>query len=424
MRFSSRLALRAVLLATLACSTGGVAHAAPSPADIDARALAIHAHILAIDPHADIVYDAKTGAADIGIDGPGQADLPKMRRGGLGAVALAAFAPTGPRTPEKVAEARVQTDAKLKAIHALVENHADQAALALSADDIERIHKAGKVAIIASFLNAYAFGDSLEPIAEYYRQGVRLFGFDHAGNNAYADSSRPGAAKPAEEWGGLSPLGKQAVAELNRLGIIIDVSQLTPAGVLQTLALTKAPVLATHSGIKALVDAPRNLSDVELDAIKANGGVVSIVAFNAYLARQPADYAQKVAALRATYGLAAAYQRAAEGGEALDPDRRRAFNRDLAALIPPATVASLVDSIDYAVKRIGIEHVGISSDFNHNSGIKGFNSEAEAENVTRELVARGYDEAQIRALWGGNFLRVFRAVEATSRRLSAGGPRG
>lgn len=412
------LLLAAPLLATVVL---GAAHAAPAASGLDARARSIHARVIPIDPHADILFDPASGVPDLAVDGPGQADLPKLRRGGVGAVVLAAFAPSGPRTPERIAAARAQADAKLKAIHALVEQHPDQAELALSAADVERIRRAGKVAIIAGFLNAYAFGDSLAPIADYYRQGVRVFGFNHAGNNAYADSSRPGAANPPEEWGGLSPLGKQAVGELNRLGVIIDVSQLTPAGVLQTLALTKAPVLATHSGIKALVDAPRNLSDAELDAIKANGGVVNIVAFNAYLARPPEDYAEKVRALRASYGLGSGYRQPNDGAADLG-DRRAAYEKDLGGLIPKATVASLVDAVDYAVKRIGIDHVGISSDFNHNSGIVGFNSEADAPNVTRELVARGYTEAQIRALWGGNFLRVFKAVEATSRRLT-GPPR-
>ena len=192
-----------------------------------------------------------------------------------------------------------------------------------------------------------------------YRDGVRLFGFSHAGNNDFADSSRP-SGEPAEEHHGLSPIGKQAVAKLNRLGVIIDISQLTPAGVMQVLELSKAPVIASHSNVRALVENTRTLSDRELDAIKANGGVVDVTPFNNYLRRVPPG---------------------------LDAEAR--------AKLPPATVSDLVDHIDYIVKRIGIDHVGIGTDFNHGAGIEGFDDESEAPNVTRELVRQGYSEDQI-----------------------------
>lgn len=356
-----------------------VSTAAQAPQDIDARARAIHQHILVIDSHTDVLLPSTPE----NLYAPGhtsRVDLDKLKRGGIGAVAMAIAVGSGPRTPDGVAAARADADAKLATIRAFLKDHADQAALALSAGDIIRLHKAGKIAVIESFLNTRSIGSDLSAIDVFYRDGVRLFGFSHAGNNDFADSSRP-SGEPAEEHHGLSPVGKQAVVKLNRLGVIIDISQLTPAGVLQTLELSKAPVIASHSNVRALVENTRTLSDRELDAIKANGGVVDVTPFNNYLRRPPADNVQPPSPL------------------------------------PRATVSDLVDHIDYIVKRIGIDHVGIGTDFNHGAGIQGFDDESEAPNVTRELVRRGYSEAQIAKIWGGNFIRVFRQVEETARRL-------
>ncbi len=348
--------------------------AAQAQTDLDARASAIHQRILVIDSHTDVLLP--TTAENLFLPGHGsRVDLDKLKRGGVGAVAMAIAVGSGPRTAEGIAAARAEADAKLAAIRAFLKEHADQTALALSANDIIRLHKAGTIAVIESFLNTRSIGADLPSIDRLYGDGVRLFGFSHAGNNDFADSSRP-SGEPAEEHHGLSPLGKQAVAKLNRLGVIIDISQLTPAGVLQTLELSKAPVIASHSNVRALIENTRTLSDRELDAIKANGGVVHVTPFNNYLRRNQAG-----------------------------------------APASRATVSDLVDHIDYIVKRIGIDHAGIGTDFNHGSGIDGFNDESEAPNVTRELLRRGYNEEQIAKIWGGNFLRVFRRVEETARKL-------
>lgn len=404
----TRSALLAAV-ATIALSAGLSAHAAEPVA-------ALHARALVLDSHADVPLDLGVGPHDFGLDGDGQVDLPKLERGQVDAVVLAVFVPQGPRTADGVAKARQDADAKLAAIRAIPQRYPDRTVLALSADDVAAATKAGKRAIIVGFLNAYPFGESLEPIEAYYRAGVRSFGFMHAGNNAYADSSRPSAAGPKVEWGGLSPLGKAAVAKLNDLGVIIDVSQLTPDGLSQVLALTRAPVVASHSGVQGVIDAPRNLSNAELDAIKANGGVVQIVAFGPYLVKPGPDFAARVAPIRAQFGLPAAYAKTSDGTETLSPEKRTDYSHAVSALLPKATVKDLVDSVDYAVKRIGVDHVGLSSDFNHGGGVTGWANEGEAAGVTAELVARGYAEADIDKLWGGNYLRVFKAVEAKARR--------
>jgi membrane dipeptidase len=377
----------------------------------------LHDRVLVLDSHVDVPLDLGIGLHEIAIDGDGQVDLPKLERGQVDAAVLAVFVPQGPRTPEGYAKAKADADTKLAAIRAIAELHPDRAVLALSAADVEAAAKAGKRAIIVGFLNAYPFGESLEPIDAYYRAGVRSFGFVHAGNNAYADSSRPSAAGPKVEWGGLSPLGKAAVAKLNDLGVIIDVSQLTPEGVFQTLKLSRAPVIASHSGVQGVADAPRNLSDAELDAIKANGGVVQVVAFSPYLVKPGPEFAAKVAPIRAQFGLLAAYAKTADGTEVLPPDKRADYSHAISALLPKATVKDLVDSVDYTVKRIGIDHVGLSSDFNHGGGVVGWANEGEAANVTAELVRHGYSEADIGKLWGGNYLRVFKAVETQAQHI-------
>lgn len=355
-------AMAAVVLLHAAVTAQG-----PAPADLDARARALHRRLLVIDSHSDVLLPG-TPDQYWAAGRTSRTDITQLKRGGIGAVAFAIAVGPGPRTAEGVAAARAEANDKLAAIRTFLKDNASQAALALGADDIERIHKSGKVAVIESFLNARSLGTDPAAIDGLYRDGVRLFGLTHAGHNDFADSSRPVNEAP-EEHRGLSPLGRQAVATLNRLGVIIDISQLTSAGVQQVLALTKAPVIASHSNVRALVDHTRSLSDAELDAIKKNGGVVHVTPFNAYL--RPAGR---------------------------------------------ATVSDLVDHIDYIVKRIGIDHVGIGTDFNHGSGIDGFDAAGDAPNVTRELLRRGYTEDQIARIWGGNFLRVFRQVEAAASR--------
>ncbi|WP_165191705.1 dipeptidase [Caulobacter soli] len=399
----------------LLASAALIALASPAALAAQPDPAAIHQRALVLDSHVDVPQDLGVGGKDFGVDGDGQIDLPKLERGQVDVAVLAVFVPQGPRTPEGYAKARQDADAKLAAITAIAQRYPDRTVLARSSDDVIAAARAGKHAIIVGFLNAYPFGESLEPIDAYYRAGVRSFGFVHAGNNAYADSSRP-SGEPKVEWGGLSPLGKAAVAKLNDLGVIIDVSQLTPDGVFETLKLSRAPVVASHSGVKGVVDAPRNLSDAELDAIKANGGVVQVVAFGPYLVNPGPDFPAKVAALRVRYGLPAVYAKTSDGADVLTPEHRLDYVHAVNALLPKATVKDLVDSVDYAVKRIGIDHVGLSSDFNHGGGVVGWANEGEAAGVTAELVARGYSEADIDKLWGGNYLRVFKAVEAEARR--------
>lgn len=374
-------------------------------------AAAVHRDALVLDGHADVLLP--TTPQRYYLPGGGsRVDLDHLTRGGVDAVVLSVAVGPGPRDAAGVTAARAEADAKLARIKAFAADNPQRVGIALSADDVVRLVGEGKVAILIGFQNARSIGDDLSQIDAFYGEGVRIFAFNHAGHNSFSDSSRP-VDEPAAEHNGLSPIGRQAVAKLNDLGVLIDVSQLSSEALAQTLALTRAPVAATHSNARALVDNTRNLSDAELDAIKANGGVVQLTPFNAYLI-QPDAARERVRALRVEYGLSPEYASATDGYGGLG-ERQQAFLDALAPILPKADVSDYVDQIDYIAKRIGWEHVGIGTDFDHGAGVVGFDSAAEAPNVTGELLKRGYTPAQIDAIWSGNFLRVLRAAEAARR---------
>jgi membrane dipeptidase len=384
----------------------------------DATLRRIHKNVLTIDPHLDIPVDFGKAGSN------GQFDLAKLEAGDLDVATVALFASTAKKTPENIAAARSEVDTKLAAIKQFVNQHPERLAFATTAADLERIPAQGKHAILLSYLNAYALGTDLTQLPLLYKEGVRVFGLTHAGNNDWADSSRPvvGFGDKPNELGGLSGLGKQAVTELNRLGVIVDVSQLTPAGVFQTLKLTKAPVVASHSAVRARVDATRNLNNDELKAIATNGGVVSIVAFPAYLhesEQQKSDYLKNV---WEPFGL----KPGDDAKSRLDAETYKKYQAAYKAYSASgwkyASLTDYLDAVDYAVRLIGIDHVGLASDFNHGGGVRGYSHVGEAPNLTKELLKRGYSEADIAKLWGGNFLRVFRQVEATAKQLQTGGP--
>ncbi|QHV97607.1 dipeptidase [Spirosoma endbachense] len=385
----------------------------------DAVVRRVHKYALTIDPHLDILADFNTAGNDAGTETKGQFDLPKLERGDLDVATVALFAGTAKKTPENIAKARKEIDTKLAALRRFVSQHPDRLEFAYTAADLERIPAKGKHAILLSFLNAFSLGKDLTQLPLLYGEGVRVFGLTHAGNNDWADSSRPsvGFGDKPHELGGLSVLGKQSVSELNRLGAIIDVSQLTPAGVFQTIQLSRAPVIASHSAVRGRVDATRNLNNDELKAIAANGGVVSIVAFSAYLhpsTEQLANYKKNV---WEPFGLQPGDD-AKSKLNAADYQKFQAAYRDFSSSgYKYTTLADYLDAVDYAVRLIGIDHVGLASDFNHGGGVTGYAHVGELPNVTRELLKRGYSEEEIRKLWGGNFLRVFREAEATAKEL-------
>jgi membrane dipeptidase len=416
----------AVTTGALVLALGGLVAARPSPAPqasadaaLVARAKAIHQRVITIDTHDDIPFNFATPEVDPGVRGRRQVDLPKMREGGLDVAFFVVFVGQGPRTPEGYAKAKADALTKFEAIHRLTEQmYPDQIRLASTPDEVERIVKSGKLAAVIGIENGYPIGRDLSLVQRFYELGGRYMTLAHGGHNDIADSATPRPDEPEAEHHGLSEFGRQVVAEMNRVGMMVDISHISKDAALAAIAASKAPVIASHSGVRAVNDHPRNLDDETLRALKANGGVVQCVALGAFVKNDPPEKAEALAALRAEFGLGG---RGRGGGlDQLSPERRAEYERRRAAIDdkwPPANVQDFVNHIDYAVRLIGIDHVGISSDFDGGGGIRGWNDAAETFNVTLELVRRGYTEAQIRKLWGGNLLRVWRAVERTAREL-------
>jgi membrane dipeptidase len=392
---------------------------AQSEADLYAKAREIHERVLTIDTHVDIPFDFATPAYDMMNPGPRgqQVHIPTMIEGGLDAPFLIVYMGQGERTVAGYAKAAADAFTKFAAIHrAADELHKDKIELAYTAADVRRIYGAGKKPIIIGMENGYAVGKDLRLLDIYHGLGARYLGLLHNGHNDLGDSAQPNRAAQERdaEHNGLSPLGKEAVEKLNDLGIMADISHASMKTALDILAVSKAPVIASHSAVKGVHDHPRNVSDDVLDAMKRSGGVVQIVAFDPYLRAVPPEKTQAVQALQKTMGL-----RGGGDVDKLQPGQRQAYDAEIANIEntwPKADVTHLVDHMDYAIKRIGIDHVGISSDFNGGGGIRGWGNAAETLNVTLELVRRGYTEDQIAKLWGGNLLRVMEQVEAYAKR--------
>lgn len=384
-------------------------------------ARAAHDAALVLDAHADIVIPS-TSASYLAPDGTSKVSADRMAAGGVGAVVMAVAVGPGPRDAASDAAARAEADEKLAAVRALVAASPDTLTLATSSGDIRAANAAGKTALLLGFQNARSLEGDPGTIDAFYASGVRVFGLNHLGHNAFADSSRPlydGDTKtyePTEEYGGLSPLGVAAIDRINALGGLVDVSQMSKAATLQAISQSTSPVIASHSNVRAISDVTRNLSDEEIDRIGETGGVIHVAAFGAYLVRlSEPDVLTEINRVRLANGLPEAYSYPYElYWEIEDPDARTAFLLEMRSVIGRGSVADMMDHIDYIVHRIGAEHVGIGNDFNHGSGIEGFADASEAFNVTLALVERGYASADIEKIWGGNFMRVLERAETAA----------
>ena len=405
--FRSLLALAAATMVATAV------HAQPAddPALV-ARARAIHDRVITLDTHVDISPRDFTTERNYTQRLDTQVNLPKMEAGGLDAVFFIVYVGQGPLTQEGYDRAYQQAIDKFAAIHRLVEEIAPtRIGLALTADDVRKIAASGRKVALIGIENGYALGTDLGRIKEFHDRGGRYLSLAHNGNSQFADSNTSERTGTLHQ--GLSPLGRQAIAEMNRWGLMVDLSHPSKAANLQAIALSKAPVIASHSAARALADHSRNLDDEQLAAIKKNGGVVQAVAFDSYVKIKPPDSPERAAAiakLRQELGV--------QGGAGSMTDAPRdEYRRRLAELDkqyppgPKATVADFVNHIDYLVKQIGIDHVGISSDFDGGGGVVGWNGADETFNVTLELVRRGYTEEQIGKIWSGNLLRVMDEVQ-------------
>ncbi|GAB5454175.1 MAG: pyoverdine-tailoring dipeptidase-like protein PvdM [Henriciella sp.] len=397
----------ALLIGLPACTT------APAPS-----AEQVHRQAIVLDAHADIALP-DTSPLYLGADGQSKVATEKLTAGGVDAVIMALATGPKPRTPEGRAQGAAEIAAKLEAIQTRVAADPDRLTFARTAAEVRAAQAQGKTAIILGFQNALALERDLARIDALYADGVRVFGLTHMGHNDFSDSSRPlfngetGTYEATEEHGGLSELGRQAVQRIDALGGIVDVSQMSKAATLQAIALSETPIIATHSNAKQLSDVTRNLSDEEIDRIGETGGVIHIAAFSAYLVDLTApEMRSAIRDVRLAAGLPETYSYPYELYWELDDEAEKiSFLTNMRALVGREDVARMVDHIDYVAGRIGIDHVGIGTDFNHGGGIVGFAEADSAQNVTEELLRRGYSPSDVEKIWGGNFLRVLEVSE-------------
>ncbi len=338
----------------------------PDPID----PVALHARLLTLDSHIDIPWP---DTADAFGSANRRVDIGKMTRGGLRAGCFAAYVPQGPRTPEGWAAAWDRATGMLATITGMAgERDGLRATLATDVAAIQGAAAAPGVAVIPCVENGHALGEDPGRLRALHAAGARYLTLTHNGHNALSDSSNPRTdlGDEATLHGGLGALGRETVAQLNALGMLVDVSHASKAAMLQAARLSRTPVVATHSCIHALCPVPRNLDDEQLDVLRETGGLVQITAVASFL--RPKGRADQV------------------------------------------TVGDYMDHLDYAVRRCGVQGVGISSDFDGGGTLTGWRDASESANLTAELVRRGYDASEIAALWGGNFLRLMAQAEAAA----------
>ncbi|MBL7083789.1 MAG: dipeptidase [Candidatus Aminicenantes bacterium] len=372
----------------------------------------IHDNVLTVDTHSDTPSRLLGGEWKIGERhepgqrGSGKIDLPRMVEGGLDAEFFAVFIGQGQRTPEGYASARERATRMLDAIHKMCEDYPDMVELATSPEDAYRLERLGKRAAFIGMENGYPIGKDLSLIKKYYERGVRYITLCHSSDNDICDSSTD---RRNPEDNGLSDFGRDVVAECNRLGIMVDLSHASDKTFFDVLKVTKAPVIASHSSVRSICDHPRNLTDEMLRALASNGGVIQICFVSSFVkkAKPNPERDKALSQLREKYGSLRTTR---------DEAQREKIRQEYRAILEKypvdrATVKDLVDHIDHVVKLIGVDQVGIGTDFDGGGDIEGCDNVSELPNITVELVRRGYSEDEIRKIWGGNIMRVFRKVE-------------
>ena len=427
-----RVLTGAILLALTCTSLFG--QAATAETELVQKARKIHRDVITLDTHDDINTANFTKERNYTQDLPAQVTLPKMKSGGLDVAWFIVYTGQGPLTEEGYAAAYKNAIDKFDAIHRLTREIAPgQIELALTSKDVRRIAKSGKLVAMIGVENAYPIGTDISRIKEFADRGARYMSLAHNGHSQLADSN---TGERDGKWlhNGLSELGKQAIAEANKWGIMVDVSHPSKEANKQAILLSKAPVIASHSSARAIANHSRNLDDEELAMIKANGGVVQAVALKAYVnVKKSAKRAEASAAILKEFADKEGFTILERSAVIAMPEAdRAAYGAKLAAIrtkaaptiaerlkadAPDVNVKDFVDHIDYLVKKMGVDHVGIASDFDGGGGVEGWNDASETFNVTLELVRRGYTKKQIEKIWSGNLLRVLDEVQKVAKKL-------
>lgn len=399
-----------------------------------AKAMKIHKDVITLDTHIDINVANFTESRNYTQELPTQVDLPKMRKGGLDVAWFIVYTGQGPLTDEGYSRAYQNAIDKFDAIDRLVTKIApNEIELARTSADVRRIAKKGKLVAMIGVENAYPIGTDISRIKYFAERGARYMSLAHNGHSQLADSNT-GEANNTWMHNGLSDLGKQAIAEMNKWGIMVDISHPSKEANIQAIKLSKAPVIASHSSARALADHSRNLDDEMLAMIKANGGVVQAVALRAYVNREKGalrttktneilrEFAEKenFKILERSAVVALPEAERTEYLAKLGAIRALAapvIRERLKESAPDVNVKDFVDHIDYLVKKMGVDHVGIASDFDGGGGVEGWDNASETFNVTLELVRRGYSKKDIEKIWSGNLLRVLDEVQRVAKEL-------
>ena len=361
---------------------------------LEDRARTIHEKVHTLDTHDDISVTYFTDSLNYSQDTPTQVNLPKMEAGGLDVAWFIVYTGQDELNSAGYNKALANAQAKFDAIHRLVEVYAqEKMGLATSTAEVQRLRQTGKKVAMIGVENAYPLGTDTSLVKDFYDQGARYMSLAHNGHSQFADSNT-GEFDGTKLHNGLSTLGKEVLKKMNYYGIMVDLSHLSKEAIRQCIALSKAPVIASHSSARALSDHPRNLDDEQLSWIKENGGVVQAVALDTFLNKEKTER----------------FEAARDSLLKADPQA------DLSNL-DPVNVSDFVDHIDYLIEKMGIDHVGISSDFDGGGGIAGWQNASETFNVTLELVKRGYSEVEIEKIWGGNLLRVLDEATAVALEL-------
>ncbi len=382
------------------------------------KAARIHASVLTIDTHCDTPMRLVRENWDIGEyhdpgkRGSGKIDLPRMKQGGLDAEFFAVFIGQGARTPEGIEKAREKADKIFQAIKQMCEKYSDRIELGLNPDDAYRLEKQGKLTCYIGMENGYPVGTDLSYVKRFYDMGARYITLCHTKNNDICDSSTD---PNGPEFHGLSEFGKKVVTEMNRIGMIVDISHVSDEAFYDVLKISKAPVIASHSDTRALCDNPRNLSDEMIKKLAENGGVLQMCLLSGYV-KKPKPNPEREAAMNKLW------EKYGKWGEIKSDSVKEIVRKEYYAIREKypeekATVKDLVDHIDHVVNLVGVDYVGIGTDFDGGGGLADCNDVSEMGNITLELVRRGYSEEDIRKIWGGNFMRVFRRVQEVAREM-------
>ena len=417
---TNRLFLAFVLMSSFSFAVAQAPDQAVSPSEVvSARAKKIHDSALIVDTHADTPQRFLDEGFDIGSTDPkdvGHVSLDKARRGNLGAEFFSIW--VDPDTNQ--GRFAKHTFDLIDSVYEQAARHPDRMMMAFSPADIERAHREHKLAALMGIEGGHSIENDIHLLRDYYRLGVRYMTLSWSNTNEWADSSGDIDDSKVQHHNGLTDFGKQVVLEMNRLGMMVDISHVADKTFWDAIATTKAPVIASHSSARALVDAPRNMTDEMLRAVTKNGGVVQVNFFNGF---DDADFSK--AAKSQSKDQAAAIQKytdqlKAEGKPVnyVDVDR---IEREWTAKIPRPPLKSLIDHIDHIAKVAGIDHVGLGSDFDGVSGAtpQGMDSAADLPKITQALLDRGYSADDIKKILGGNLMRVFHEVERVSHELQA-----